>query len=126
MNALEKENLELKAHIQRLYDLSVWGWLSAASDDESVCDEMKADIEKAFTVIGESPKQSLEAHDKAIRDKTIDEFQDDLSSALQSDLENGVRCLNEAAAKEFYSNYPQLGAMIGQIFDIETDGDNEM
>lgn len=41
--------------------------------------------------------------------------QDDLSDALQSDLENGVRWLNESAAAEFKRKYPALNAWIGKF-----------
>ena len=37
---------------------------------------------------------------------------DALSDALQSDLENGVKWLNERAAVEFLTKYPALSAVI--------------
>jgi hypothetical protein len=37
---------------------------------------------------------------------------DALSDALQSDLENGVKWLNERAAVEFLTKYPALSAAI--------------
>jgi hypothetical protein len=35
---------------------------------------------------------------------------DEYAARLQSDLENGVRRLNEAAASEFHKKYPQLAS----------------
>jgi hypothetical protein len=46
---------------------------------------------------------------------SMEQLQDDLADALQSDLENGVKWLNEMAAKEFYTNYPALGKVIAAI-----------
>jgi len=46
---------------------------------------------------------------------THEEWQDSLSGALQSDLENGVRWLNEKAADEFKRKYPELNKWIGEF-----------
>jgi len=35
-------------------------------------------------------------------------IQNMFSDALQSDLEHGVKCLNENASKEFHEKYPEL------------------
>jgi hypothetical protein len=41
-------------------------------------------------------------------DAMIEQDRDGLSSAMQSDLESGVRCLNEANAARFKADYPRL------------------
>ena len=48
----------------------------------------------------------------------IEAAHDAWADALQSDLENGVRSLNEAASKEFHEKYPEmakLGEAIRQL-----------
>lgn len=50
---------------------------------------------------------------------TLEEAQDLLSDAMQSDLENGVKWLNEAAAAKFQKDYPALHAAIVQIMHAE-------
>ena len=45
----------------------------------------------------------------------LDEWQDELSMALQSDLENGVRWLNARASHEFQEKYPALNEWIGKF-----------
>jgi hypothetical protein len=42
----------------------------------------------------------------------LDEF---FSYAIQSDLENGVKWLNELKVKKFYDNYPQISAGIAKV-----------
>lgn len=49
----------------------------------------------------------------------LEEAQDLLSDAMQSDLENGVKWLNEAAAAKFQKDYPALHAAIVQIMHAE-------
>ena len=51
--------------------------------------------------------------------KTLDDLQDALSLALQGDLENGVRWLNEEATAKFIQDYPSLNKVIGEIMDLE-------
>jgi len=49
----------------------------------------------------------------------IQEVQDLISDALQSDLENGVKWLSEMAAEEFAKNYPALCQAIGKIMEVD-------
>lgn len=51
----------------------------------------------------------------------IEQIQDLLGDALQSDLENGVAWLNEQASAEFHKNYPALSEAISDIFAIDED-----
>ena len=50
---------------------------------------------------------------------TIEQIQDMLSIAVQSDLEHGVRWLNEEAAKEFVAKYPEINKALNRIQEIE-------
>lgn len=43
-----------------------------------------------------------------IQDEAFDKINDILWGALQSDLEHGVKSLNEEAASKFYKTYPAL------------------
>jgi hypothetical protein len=45
----------------------------------------------------------------------LERVQDLLSDALQSDLENGVKWLNEMASEEFAKKYPALVEAINTI-----------
>jgi len=42
--------------------------------------------------------------------------------ALQDDLENGVKWLNENAAKEFHTKYPHLSSALTELFNQCRDG----
>lgn len=52
--------------------------------------------------------------------KTLEDLQDALSLALQGDLENGVRWLNEEASAKFVKDYPSLNEVLGKIMDLES------
>jgi Asp-tRNA(Asn)/Glu-tRNA(Gln) amidotransferase C subunit len=45
-------------------------------------------------------------------------IQDMFSDALQSDLEHGVKCLNENASKEFHEKYPELTQALCRLSDL--------
>lgn len=49
----------------------------------------------------------------------LDRIQDLLSDALQGDLENGVKWLNELASAEFVQKYPRLSEAIGKIMRMD-------
>lgn len=46
-------------------------------------------------------------------------IQDMFSDALQSDLEHGVKCLNENASIEFHEKYPELALALRRLSDIK-------
>ena len=50
---------------------------------------------------------------------TLEELQDKIAMALQSDLENGVKWLNERAARRWEEDYPELSRVITQILLLE-------
>lgn len=45
-------------------------------------------------------------------------IQEMFSNALQSDLEHGVKCLNENASKEFHEKYPELAQALRRLSDL--------
>jgi hypothetical protein len=49
----------------------------------------------------------------------FDAIQDIFSDALQSDLEHGVKWLNENASKEFHEKYPQLTLALQYLSDLK-------
>jgi len=60
-----------------------------------------------------SQKVKLEAADRIeALEQALSEIDDCFSDALQSDLENGVRWLNEQAAHNFKTAYPELNAAL--------------
>ncbi len=46
-----------------------------------------------------------------VRREALEEVDDLYFDALQADLENGVKCLNEAATAEFHAKYPELAKL---------------
>ena len=49
----------------------------------------------------------------------IAKLQNLFSDALQSDLEHGVKWLNENASKEFHEKYPMLTQALNTLSDLE-------
>jgi len=47
----------------------------------------------------------------------LDELSSDWCAAIQSDLENGVASLNEAAAKKFKRDYPSIMSFGSKLCD---------
>jgi len=48
----------------------------------------------------------------------LDEAQEAISDAVQGDLENGVAWLNDAAAEEFNTKYPNISKALGMVVEI--------
>lgn len=58
--------------IERFKKLKIWGWMAAAMEDETVCDEMKRDISDAF----------IELHDVTkYKEQSNKEYQSGIQSA---------------------------------------------
>jgi len=53
-------------------------------------------------------EKSLEAFAKLVREDEREAISDEWHSCVYSDLEHGVRCLNEQAAKDWVKNYPEI------------------
>jgi hypothetical protein len=62
---------------------------------------------------------SFLSSEKAQLKPRIATIQEMFSNALQSDLEHGVKCLNENASKEFHEKYPELTAALRRLSDME-------
>jgi hypothetical protein len=58
---------------------------------------------------------ALSAFAERVRQDERERIGDTLSAALQSDLENGVKWLNEASAVAFSGNYPALNKAIAAM-----------
>jgi hypothetical protein len=57
---------------------------------------------------------------KALKLETqLTAVQDMFSDALQSDLEHGVKSLNENASKEFHEKYPELTQALNRLSDLQ-------
>jgi hypothetical protein len=52
--------------------------------------------------------QDLKAFEALVRADEREQIEDEWSMCIQSDLEHGVKSLNETAAKEFHKNYPEI------------------
>jgi len=52
----------------------------------------------------------------------LEDIQQELSTALQLDLEQGVAWMNDEAAKLWQTEYPTLNEVIGKILDLDTEG----
>ena len=50
---------------------------------------------------------------------TLDEIQDKVSIAVQSDLEHGVVWMNDEASKEFTDTYPEIAKVLGWIAELD-------
>lgn len=50
-----------------------------------------------------------------IRADEREQIEDEWSMCIQSDLEHGVKSLNETAAKEFHKNYPEIAKFWGWL-----------
>jgi hypothetical protein len=51
---------------------------------------------------------ALEAFAKLVRADEREVINDEWHSCVYSDLEHGVKCLNEQAAKDWVKNYPEI------------------
>ena len=52
---------------------------------------------------------------------TLEEIQDKLSSAMQSDMEQGVAWMNDEEARFFRTHYPELNRVIGEIMEADDE-----
>lgn len=53
--------------------------------------------------------------------KLLERLSDAWFNAIQSDLENGVRCLNDKAAADFHARYPAISAFGVMLNDLYLD-----
>ena len=52
--------------------------------------------------------EKLEAFAELVRADEREQIEDKWSMCVQSDLEHGVKSLNEQAAKDWFKNYPEI------------------
>jgi hypothetical protein len=78
----------------------------SAPDSLPTLPESVSDLDKAFP--GMCLADAVRAYALATVEAEREAILDLLSDALQSDLEHGVKWLNENAAKEFEEKYPKL------------------
>ena len=50
----------------------------------------------------------LKAFEALVRADEREQIEDEWSMCVQSDLEHGVKSLNEQAAKDWFKNYPEI------------------
>ncbi len=55
----------------------------------------------------------------------LEYWQDKFSNALQSDLENGVKWVNEMASLKFTNDYPELSGVLSEFMLAGEDGSND-
>ena len=51
----------------------------------------------------------------------LEKIQDELSLAVQMDLEHGVKWLNEAASRDFAKEFPLISKAISNILNMELE-----
>jgi hypothetical protein len=52
--------------------------------------------------------EQLKAFEALVRADEREQIENEWSMCVQSDLEHGVKCLNEQAAKDWFKNYPEI------------------
>ena len=60
---------------------------------------------KEFAIVG---NDSIKAFEALVRADEREQIEDEWSMCVQSDLEHGVKSLNEQAAKDWFKNYPEI------------------
>lgn len=60
---------------------------------------------KEFAVVG---NEAIENFAELVRAEEREAIMDEWSMCVQSDLEHGVKSLNEQAAKDWFKNYPEI------------------
>ena len=106
----QREVDELKVMVNELRSLPIFGWLSAALEDDKVCSEMKRDIHYAFNRISEAQFQSLADHDMRVAEKVRGRFLKEVTLIIQSIQ---VRTLDDGALDE------EDSIRESAVFDVE-------
>jgi hypothetical protein len=60
------------------------------------------------TTINHDCAKELKAFADLVRADEREQIEDEWSMSVQSDLEHGVKSLNEQAAKDWFKNYPEI------------------
>jgi hypothetical protein len=56
----------------------------------------------------DSQDERFKAFEALVRADEREQIEDEWSMCVQSDLEHGVKSLNEQAAKDWFKNYPEI------------------
>ena len=56
----------------------------------------------------DSQDERFKAFEALVREDEREQIEDEWSMCVQSDLEHGVKLLNEQAAKDWFKNYPEI------------------
>ena len=70
--------------------------------------DMAREIYGAHTEWSGAPLERLEQLVALVRADEREAIKDEWWMCVQSDLENGVKSLNEQAAKDWFKNYPEI------------------
>jgi len=95
---------EQLAQTQRLY-----------KERDEFAQSLVEDVKQLQYERGQAGKRAIAA------EKIIEKAQDDISFAMQADLEHGVWWLNEEASRKFTDRYPELRKALTAFMDIEID-----
>ena len=60
---------------------------------------------REFAIVG---NDSIKVFEALVRADEREQIEDEWSMCVQSDLEHGVKSLNEQAAKDWFKNYPEI------------------
>jgi len=95
---------EQLAQTQRLY-----------RERDEFAQSLVEDVKQLQYERGQAGKRAIAA------EKIIEKAQDDISFAMQADLEHGVWWLNEEASRKFTEHYPELRKALTAFMDIDLD-----
>jgi hypothetical protein len=70
--------------------------------------DMAREVYGAHTEWSGAPLDRLEQLVALVRADEREQIEDEWSMCVQSDLEHGVKSLNEQAAKDWFKNYPEI------------------
>jgi hypothetical protein len=70
--------------------------------------DMAREVYGAHTEWSGAPLERLEQLVALVRADEREQIEDEWSMCVQSDLEHGVKSLNEQAAKDWFKNYPEI------------------
>ena len=86
------------------------GWASYASQDErfKAFEALVRADEREIVMNEPLTKAQWQRFENEIRADEREQIEDEWSMCVQSDLEHGVKSLNEQAAKEWRNNYPEI------------------
>jgi hypothetical protein len=76
---------------------------------DEICEQIADTLFRPFTLI---ERENM----RAAYDFAVEKITEQWENAVQSDLEHGVRCLNERYTKELISKYPRISSF-GEVLE---------